>query len=57
MMNCIFSALVPIAQFLAELMFAGIIAFLIMCAVIAVGGDIIRYIEQKRETEYGQADD
>lgn len=46
-----------IAQFLAELMFAGIIAFIIMCAVIAVGGDIIRYIEQKRETEYGQADD
>lgn len=56
MINCIFSVLVPIAQFLAYLVVAGMFAFLIMCAIIAVGGDIMGYIEQKRESEYGQAD-
>ena len=36
-----------IAQFLAELMFAGIIVFLIMCAVMAVGGEIYQMCKRK----------
>ncbi len=46
----------PIAQFLAELMFTVIAAVVILFIIIAVGGDVLRYIEKRKVSENGQAD-